>query len=154
MKHNLLALLVLLFFCSQTTFAQNTIKDQLVITINDGRFESLNHDNINLITSYLFEGNFAVLLVTDKRSNYFLLDLTLLNGEFENKYFVNEVYKNNLFIQYDHGMPASKAWVIIDFTISPENGITMLTNLLANVKSVSAGMSAVDKNVWLISPTK
>lgn len=154
MKHNLLALLVLLFFCKQTIVAQNTIKDQLVKTINDGRFESLNQDNISLIASYPFEGNFAVLLVTDKRSNYFLVDLSLLNGEFEKNYFINEVYKNNLFIQYSHGMPASKAWVIIDFAIAPENGITILTNLLANVKSVAAGMSVVDKNAWLTNLTK
>jgi hypothetical protein len=154
MKHNLLALFVLLFFFAQPTFAQNTIKGQLVKTINDGRFQSLNQDNIDLITSYPFEGNFAVLLVTDERSNYFLLDLSLLNGEFENKYFVNEVYKNNLFIQHGHGMPVSKAWVIMDITILPENGIAMLTNILANVKSVSAGMSQIDKNAWLTSPTK
>jgi len=153
MKHNLLALLALLFFFTQPTSAQDTIKDQLVKTINDGRFQSLNQDNIGLITSYPFEGNFAVLLVTDEKSNYFLLDLSILNGEFENKYFVNEVYKNNLFMQYEHGMPASKAWVIMDTTILPGNGIAMLTNLLANVKSVSAGMSVIDKNAWLISPT-
>lgn len=154
MKQNLLARLALLFFFSQPTFAQDTIKDQLFKTINDGRFQSLNQDNIGLITSYSFEGNFAVLLVTDEISNYFLLDLSLLNGEFENKYFVNEVYKNNLFIQYEHGMPASKAWVLMDITILPANGIAMLTKLLADVKSVSASMSPLDKNAWLITPTK
>ena len=103
--------------------------------------------------SFQFEGKFAAHLVTDDHSNFFLLDLSLLNGEFEKVYFIKEVYKNQLFIQHGHGMPADKGWVITDTKTVPENVIKMLTNLLASVKLVSSGMSESEKKSWLISQT-
>jgi hypothetical protein len=153
MKLNLLCSLGIFLFLSQFALAQDGLQVIQKNTIYKGQFHSLNQDNIALISSFQFDGNFAVHLVTDDQSNFFLLDLSLLYGEFERQYFIRELYKNQLFIQHGHGMPAGKAWVITDTKTVPENVIIMLTNLLANVKLVSGQMSESDKNIWLISQT-
>lgn len=149
MKLNIFTFIGLTLLVVQSICAQSS---QKAIVIN-GRYESLQQDNIASISSFPFEGKFAVHLATDDQSNYFLLNLSLLNGEFERQYFIKEVYKNQLFIQYGHGMPVGKAWLLTDTKTLPEDVITMLTNLLANVKSVSATMSESEKNTWLSSPT-
>ncbi len=154
MKRNLLCLLGLFLFLALPAFAQGESKSFQKNMAYKGQFQSLSQDNIQLISSFQFEGSFAVHLVRDDKSHFFLLNLTLLNGEFENKYFINEVYKSQLFIQYSHGMPSDKAWIVTDNKMLPENVITSLMNLLSNVKSVSATMSESDKNECLLSQNK
>jgi hypothetical protein len=154
MKRNLLCLLGLFLFLALPAFAQGESKSLQKNMAYKGQFESLSQENIPLISSFQFGGSFAVHLVSDDQSNFFLLNLSLLSDEFENKYFIKEVYKSQLFIQYGHGLPSDKAWIVTDNKMLPENVITSLINLLSNVKSVSATMSESDKNQWLLSQKK
>jgi hypothetical protein len=153
MKLNIFFSITIFLFLSQFALSQESVQVNQKPSIYNGQFQSLSQDNIGSISSFQFEGKFAAHLVTDDHSNFFLLDLSLLNGEFEKEYFMKEIYKKQLFIQHGHGMPVGKAWVIVDTKILPENIIIMLNNLLANVKLVSSGMSESDKNSWLISRT-
>lgn len=154
MKRNLLCMLGLFLFLALPAFAQGDSKSLPKNMAYKGQFQSLSQDNIQLISSFQFEGSFAVHLVSDDKSHFFLLNLSLLNGEFENKYFINEVYKSQLFMQYSHGMPFDKAWIVTNNNMLPESVIATLINLLSNVKSVSGTLSESDKNEWLLSQKK
>lgn len=144
----------MLIFVSYNAQSQTQIsKTEKDLIIYLGQFPSLAQDNIDSIASFQFGDNFAVHLVTDDQSNFFLLDLSLLNGEFERNYFIKEVYKNQLFIQFSHGMPADRAWVIADSKIASQNVITLLADFFSYVKSMSGKMTASEKEIWLATQT-
>ena len=141
--------LLITVFCQ----AQGGVQSTQNSTVYNGQFQSLSQDNSMLITSFQFEGRFAAHVVTDNESNFFLLDLSVLNGEFEKAYFIKEIYNNQLFLQHGHGLPTNRGWIKTESSSLPENVITMLTNLLANVKLVSGQMSELEKSTWLTSQT-
>ncbi len=98
MKLNIFFSITIFLFLSQFALAQEGVQVDQKPSIYNGQFQSLSQDNKVLISSFQFEGKFAAHLVTDDQSNFFLLDLSLLNGEFEKVYFIKEVYKNQLLI--------------------------------------------------------
>ena len=153
MKLNIFFSSTIFLIISQCCIAQGGVQSTDNSIVYNGQFQSLSQDKSVLISSYQFEGSFAVHLVTDDESNFFLLDLSVLNGEFEKAYFIKEIYNNQLFLQHGHGLPTNRGWIKTDSSSLPENVITMLTNLLANVKLVSSQMSELEKSTWLTSQT-
>ena len=151
MKLNIFFSASIFLIISQFCIAQEGVQLTQTHTVYNGQFQSLSQDNLGLITSFQFQARFAAHLVTDNQSNFFLLNLSLLNGEFEKEYFIKEIYNAQLFFQHGHGLPADRGWLITDSNSLPENAITMLTNLLANVKLVSDQMSESEKSAWLLS---
>jgi hypothetical protein len=153
MKLNIFFSSTIFLIISQCCLAQDAVQTIQNSIVYNGQFQTLSQDNSGLINSFQFEGRFAVHLVTDNESNFFLLDLSVLNGEFEQTYFIKEIYNNQLFLQHGHGLPTNRGWIKTESSSLPENVITMLTNLLANVKLVSSQMSELEKSTWLTSQT-
>jgi hypothetical protein len=115
----------------------------------DGIFQSLDSSVISQISEIDFQKRSLIHLLTDSNNHYYLFNMSVLKDNFEKNYFLKNIAKLNFFIQIDHGLPTSLAWIILDNKNENKAISNQLEKLVIDTKRISNSMSKSEKENWL-----
>jgi hypothetical protein len=101
-----------------------------------------------------FNGKFALLVETDARSNYFLLDFSILKSRFERIFFMEKSFSVNEVVNL--GFEAEKDRVCFKAAVnySETEILQQFDLLLEKTKKISASWNDSEKSAWLLKNDK
>jgi hypothetical protein len=149
MKKNYL--LLIMAFCCLFSITQKSYGQEKLNRLEVDVYHPLNSNEIAKYNNYDFKGNFAELLVADKISNYYYLDLSKFASSFEFKYFLFLANQSGYQIQSGHGLSVDRAW-FIDNKKSGEKAILLqILEMKQIVEVKDKSLTEIEKNAWIKS---
>lgn len=114
-------------------------------------YHSLAPSEIAKHSNFDFKENFAVLLETDKTSNYFFLDLSKLVSSFEMKYFLYLAYQSGNRVQISHGLSNNRAWFIVDKKSPESSALRQILDIRKAASEKDKLLTEREKTDWVKS---
>lgn len=139
---------IVIFFFGYTTASFGQEKTNKV---ESGVYHSLAPTEIAKYGNYDFKEDFAVLLESDKTSNYFFLDLSKLSSSFELNYFLYLAYQSRNEIQISHGLSADRAWFVVDKKSSKNEALQLIMSMKQRTIEKSKTLTENEKKDWVKS---
>ena len=101
-----------------------------------------------------FGDRFCVLYSTDDVYDYYVIDLTKLESQFERIYFFNLTYEEQRIINLDGDIDKDQTWYKT-YYLNKEEEITCLFNdLKEKAHKASSDMTEVERSAWLMKNNK
>jgi len=114
-------------------------------------FRSLDSNEIAKYSKYDFKGNFAELLVSDKTSDYYYLDLSKFSSSFEFKYFLFLANQSGYQIQSGHGLSESKGWCIDNKKRVVVEALSQILKIKEKAGFMDKALTSIEKKDWIKS---
>ena len=112
-------------------------------------YGSLDRAEIVKLKNYDFQENFAVLLRSDKASNYFFVDISKLSSPFAFKYFIFLTVRSGNRIQTGHGLSDNRAWFITDNKNLETETLKQILSFKQNALDKNNSLSEKEKEDWI-----
>lgn len=101
-----------------------------------------------------FGDRFSVLFSSDDNYDYYVIDLTKLEGRFERIYFMNLTYADSRVVNIDADIEKDQSW-FKSYYKNTEDEITCLFNeLKEKTDEARIGMTAEEKSIWMVKNDK
>lgn len=97
-----------------------------------------------------FNGRFAVMALSDEDYDYYVTDLSRLNGRFERIYFLNLSYNDRRLVNIDPDIEKAQMWFKAHYQFQQKEMICLLDDFLQETIDISASWTESEKNSWMI----
>ena len=101
-----------------------------------------------------FGDRFSVLIFSDDNYDYYVIDLTKLEGSFERVYFMNLTYADPRLVNIDANIKKDQTWFKVYYNNKEEEIICLLKDLKEKTVEARLGMTADEKSAWMVKYNK
>ena len=101
-----------------------------------------------------FGDKFSVLVSSDDQFDYYVIDLTKLDGRFERIYFMNLAYDEQKIVNLDGDVSKDQTWFKSYYTNKEEEIICLFKDLKEKTDQASKSMTSDEISAWMLENDK